>query len=197
VAPSAGGGEEPEVNLMTQPGTLIENAYVVPDLDAALDVWIGAGNAGPFFLVEHALPATGCTHRGRPTPLHTRVAFGVSGTMTIELVQQMNDAPSVFTEMLEGRGAGLHHLKYATPSRSAEVERLKRLGFDEVATLSSAGPERMISFIDTRAAMGAFMEVMDYAMWRPSHQALLAAHQGWDGRTDPLRPWSRLAEHFS
>ena len=180
---------------MIQPGALIENAHVVRDLDAAIESWRGAGNAGPFFLGEYALPASSCTHRGAPTPLHTRFAFGVSGTMTIELVQQMDDNPSVFSEVLESRGPGLHHLKYATPSRAAEVERLKDLGFEAVASLTAGGPERLITFVDTRASLGAFMEIMDYAVWRPSHEALLRAHRAWDGRTDPVRPWSRLAEY--
>ena len=182
---------------MIQAGALIENAYVVSDLEAAIDVWTRAGNAGPFFVGEYALPASSCTYRGRPTPLHTRFAFGVSGTMTIELVQQMNDAPSVFSEVLDSRGAGLHHLKFSTPSRTAEVERLKSLGFDEVALLSVGGPDRLISFVDARALLGAFVEIMDYANWRPSHEALLSAHQDWDGRTDPLRAWNRLTEYVA
>jgi len=186
---------ETNEQLMIQSGALIENAYVVRDLDAAVESWRGAGNAGPFFLGEYPLPASSCTYRGRPTPLHTRFAFGVSGAMTIELVQQMDDNPSVFSEVLESRGVGLHHLKYATPSRIAEVGRLKQLGFEEVASLTAAGPERLITFVDTRASLGAFMEIMDYAVWRPSHEALLRAHQDWDGRTDPVRPWSRLAEY--
>ena len=180
---------------MTQPGTLIENAYVVSDLEAAVDYWRGAGNAGPFFTGEYALPASVCAYRGQPTPLHTRFAFGVCGSIAIELVQQMTPGPSVFTDMLESRGPGLHHLKYATPSRVAEVERLKGLGFEEVASLTAGGPERMISFVDARAANGAFLEVMDYAVWRPSYEALVRARAAWDGHTDSLRPWSRLNEY--
>lgn len=179
---------------MTRDGDLIENAYVVRDLDAAIAFWRTAGGAGPFFVGESALPEARCIYRGAPSPLRTRFAFGVTGTMAIELVQQVDPGPSVFTEMLERRGEGLHHLKYATPSRDAEVARLTALGFDEVARLDLGGP--VISFVDATDRFGVFMEVMDYDNWRTPHRALLRAHADWDGRTDPVRPFSRLSEHF-
>jgi len=48
---------------------------------------------------------------------------------------------------------------------------------------------------DTRATLGAFLEIMDYDNWRATHEALLRAGRDWDGQTDPVRPWSRLAEY--
>jgi hypothetical protein len=64
---------------MIRPGTLIENAYVVADLEAAVDFWTHAGNAGPFFLGEYDLPAAGCTHRGQVISLRNRGATRCPG----------------------------------------------------------------------------------------------------------------------
>lgn len=173
-------------------GMLIENAHVVRDLDSAMGFWSTVMGAGPFFVAEHDQPAELCQYRGNPSPLHVRVAFGMTGSMAIELVQQLSDAPSVFTEVLQQRGPGLHHLKFVTPGRQDEVDRLAQLGFPEVATMTVGAPDRLLSFVDTRPANGAFTEVMNFDHWQPTLESLLEAHHAWDGKTDPVRPWSEL-----
>lgn len=172
---------------MTTKPPLIENAYIVRDLDKAMRFWIDTGHAGPFFVGENVL-GEGCTYRGKPLALHTRYAFGMAGDIAIELIQQMNDAPSMFTEVLQTRGEGLHHLKYATPSRAQEVERLHRQGFEEIARLQLG--EITLSFVDV--GHGLFHEIMDFELWQPVLQALKRSQEQWDGSTDPVRQWDAL-----
>lgn len=177
-------------------GTLIENAYVVRNLENAIDFWTSAGKAGPFFTGEYDLPADACQYKGKPSGFHTRFAFGVNGSIAVELVEQVGDAPSIFTEVLEQRGEGPHHLKFVTPSRSDEVDRLAHLGFEEVVRLSLGAPDRLISFVDMREKCGVFYEIMNFDHWRPAYEALVSAHQAWDGKKDPLRAWDRLSEYM-
>lgn len=85
-------------------------AYAVPDIDAALPYWTGVLKAGPFFKLEHA-PLTDRKNRGASgSDVDLTLALGYSGDLQIELIQQNNDAPSVFKEFLDAGRQGMHHI---------------------------------------------------------------------------------------
>src|SRR5690606_1258129 len=101
-------------------GSILELCQVTDDMDAAIAHWTGLFGAGPFYVFDvPAMP--GQTHRGQPSSIDLRIAFGFSGGLLIELLQQTNDAPSVFREMIESKGPGFHHL-------------MPRMDFDEGRT---------------------------------------------------------------
>lgn len=53
---------------------LRQNAFVVPNLEAALDHWTRVMNVGPFFVYEH-VDYGGMTYRGQPTAINASVAW--------------------------------------------------------------------------------------------------------------------------
>lgn len=70
--------------------------------------------AGPLFVFD-VLVLPGQIYRGEPTEVAMKVAFGFSGGLLIESLQQTNDGPSVFTEMLDRHGDGYHHVVLRIP----------------------------------------------------------------------------------
>ena len=66
--------------------------YVVRDVRAAMDAWIGHG-VGPWFYFEK-VETDYFRHRGVDSPMQMSVAIANSGDLQIELIQQRNDAPS-------------------------------------------------------------------------------------------------------
>ena len=82
---------------------IMQFSYVVRDLDAAIEHWAGNLQVGPFFVAPH-VPYTRCLYRGTPTDLDMSVAIAYTGDTQIELVQQHNDAPSIFRDFLSRRG---------------------------------------------------------------------------------------------
>ena len=86
---------------------VIQMAYVVPDIQAAMRHWIDRLGVAPWFLLEHF---TGIepVYRGRPSQADVALAMSFAGHMNIELIQP-NDAPSVYREIVEKRGYGFHH----------------------------------------------------------------------------------------
>ena len=61
------------------------------------------------------VPIEDFRYRGEPSPLEVSIALANSGALQIELIQQRNDAPSMYRDFLsrESRG-GLHHVAYWT-----------------------------------------------------------------------------------
>ena len=53
-------------------------------------------------------------YRGEPCQTTLSIAWSNSGELQIELIQQQDDTPSIFTEFLDARGPGLHQLAYWT-----------------------------------------------------------------------------------
>ncbi|OAN56215.1 VOC family protein [Sphingobium sp. TCM1] len=176
---------------MIQPeGSIMELCHVVGDMDKAIDHWVDVMGAGPFYVFN--IPAMpGQTHRGAPTAVDLRIAFGFSGGLLIELLQQTNGAPSVFREILETKGEGYHHVMLRLPFDEGK-ERLERNGYGIAFAGTLPGGERFALF-DTRAGNGGYIELMDLtaASFGPMEK-IHAAHLAWDGKTDRKRDFFSL-----
>ena len=177
---------------MQAEGTILELCQVVTDLDKALAHWTQLLGAGPFFVFDvPVLP--GQLYRGAPTAVSMKVGFGFSGGLLIELLQQTNDGPSVFTEMLDAHGEGYHHVMLRIPY-DAGVERFSRHGHEIAFSGAMPSGERFCLF-DTRAAGGGYVELMEISPAMEQSLGLMhKAHLAWDGVTDPIRGMAALVD---
>lgn len=92
-------------------GPIRQNGYVVRDIRAAMDHWVNVVGVGPWFFVEQ-VKTDYFRHRGVDQPLTMSIALANSGDLQIELIQQTNDAPSLYKEFLDAGHEGLQHLAY-------------------------------------------------------------------------------------
>jgi hypothetical protein len=177
---------------MQPEGSIIELCHVTRDLDAALRHWTCDLGAGPFFVFDvPVLP--GQLYYGQPTEVAMRVGFGFSGGVLIELLEQTNGGASPFRDFLEARGEGLHHVMPRC-DYDAGFARLSAAGHAVAYAGRMPSGERFCLF-DTRAANGAYVELMELSAAMSGSLALMAkAHETWDGVTDPVRGMERLAE---
>ncbi len=176
---------------MIQPeGSILELCHVVRDMDVAIEHWTTVIGAGPFYVFD--IPAMpGQTHRGKPSAIDLRIAFGFSGGLLIELLQQLNDVPSVFHEILESRGEGYHHVMLRLPFDKGRL-RIEAAGYELAFAGRLPGGERFGLF-DARAGNGGYIELMDLtdATFGPIEK-IHQAHLDWDGKTDPKRDFFAL-----
>jgi hypothetical protein len=159
----------------------IQNAYYVPDIDAAIASWHRLWGLGPFFVRRHIqLPEV--RYRGEPSRLDITAAYVQAGPIMVELVTQHDDTPSAFREMYASHESGLHHVAVLPDDYDALLAHYQRCGFDVVTELRTASG-RGAAYVDTRRALGHMVEVY----W-PSpgltklYADVAAAAQGWDGR---------------
>src|SRR5262249_6607996 len=87
---------------------IMQIAYIVPDLKAAVDQYVKGMKVGPWFVSEH-FAGQDMKYRGAPTSVDMAIAMSYSNQMCIELIQQLNDVPSVYTDARKRNGWGFHH----------------------------------------------------------------------------------------
>jgi hypothetical protein len=166
-------------------GGVFQMAFTVEDLDAGMAEYTERLNVGPWFVSGPFVPAQG-EYRGAPTDAELSLAVGYAGHMMFELIQQHNDSPSVYREVIAERGHGFHHWGVLTEDLDGEVARYAEMGCEVAfADLSPRGAR--VRYIDTLAMLPGMLEFIEYS---PRLEAIYTnfyrASIGWDG-VEPVR----------
>ncbi|MET0988574.1 MAG: VOC family protein [Steroidobacteraceae bacterium] len=109
-------------------GRAAHTAFVVPDLQAAVQRLLISG-MGPAFMLRRLLSMG--RYRGERHDMITNVAFINAGNAQYEILEQVDDAPSIYREFLQRTPqGGLHHVAYYSSDFKADIERAKRAGLE-------------------------------------------------------------------
>ncbi len=176
-------------------GPLMQLGYVVNDLESAMAFWAERLGIGPWFYLPH-LSVPDFTYRGRPSAVDLSLGLANSGAMQIELIQQHNDAPSMYQdfrarysgEIVPAPDApeGVQHLGYGTWDFAVTLAKAISAGYSIVqqGTGGSRGP---FAYLDTEGHPGTVIEIIDLAHGRGHlfHEIVHAADI-WDG-SEPIR----------
>ena len=167
-------------------GDVRQNGYVVKDIETAMKHWTEVLGVGPFFYFQE-VPVVNFRYRGQPTSPQLSIALANSGDVQIELIQQRNEAPSLYRDFLSAGHEGLQHLAYWTETFSDDFDRLRQLGFEVGHSGEIGGPDGRFIYFATEGHPGTVIELSEVsgpkgAFFR--HIAKLA--QGWDG-SEPIR----------
>lgn len=170
---------------MTAPNRIYQMAFIVDDLDAAVEKWTAMTGAGPWFVIPH-FAFLDPVLRGQAAAPDISIALAYSGEVMIELIRCESAAPSVFTEMPPGKGS-LHHVAQLTDDFDKTIAGFAKNGAPAVFTARFT-PETRAAFVDTRAAIGCWTEVIEAtAPLIGMQQYMRAQTDGWDGTTDLKR----------
>lgn len=166
---------------------IIQMAYVVPDLHAAMAQWTQSLHVGPWFVLEH-FTGVDAVYRGQPSRAELTLAMSFAGHMNIELIQPKNDAPSVYCEVLERRGYGFHHWGVATWNFDAAVARYESAGHPLAFRLAVPSGGR-VAYMDTTGVLPGYTELIELGgAFEEVFGRFYRASLGWDGK-DPVRPF--------
>ncbi len=156
-------------------------AYVVDDLDVAIDHWVRVLRVGPFFRIDNAL-VSDVRYRGAPSTAELSLAVGNSGGVQIELIALRNGAPSIYRELTRG----VNHLALLATDFDGETRRLEALGHPLAWALTLPGICR-VHYHDTLAVFGHFIELWESTdAMRGFVDMVESAAAGWDG-SEPVR----------
>jgi hypothetical protein len=171
-----------------QPQTgIFQMAYVVEDIEAAMQRWIEQLGVGPWFLLEH-FTGERATYRGAPAEADVALAMAYAGHMLLELIAPNDDKPSVYREAIEQRGYGFHHFGVGSLDYDADVARHREQGHDLAfeAWVPTGG---RVAYMDTTAELPGYVEVIEMdAATDAAFTRLYATSLAWDG-SDPVRPF--------
>ena len=170
---------------MILPGaSIVQMAWVVNDLEAAVARFSRTMGCGPFMFNRH-IDLVRPHHRGIPVKTDFSLALTQAGAVQIELVQQHDATPSVYRDVYSAGDEGFHHVAVIVPDVAAEVERYRSLGF-AVASTGRFG-DADFAYVDTVPATGHMVEVLpDNETIRRFFGAVRRAAESWDG-VDPIR----------
>ena len=162
---------------------LLQNCWVVADLDDAMERWLSMG-VGPFFRRDSDYPDA--LYRGRPEPLAFKAALAQAGPVQIELIQQTSKGPSAYRDMVPEGQSGFHHMCRIVHNVGEEIRRLRARGIEMASEFRSVGGAQ-VAYADTRNELGCMLELV------PAEPVLInlfrdvaEAARYWDGR-DPVR----------
>jgi len=162
-------------------GEVIQYAYTVPDITAAMSVYTSRFGVGPWFRRGPFSPPA-ARYRGSPCPMTISLARVFAGDSMIELIQQHDGTPSVFNE----RGYGFHHWAIGTRDIDADISRFARHGYP-VAFEDEVPSGARIVYVDATAELPGMIELIEMNSQQEAMYArFIEAAATWDG-TDPVR----------
>jgi catechol 2,3-dioxygenase-like lactoylglutathione lyase family enzyme len=166
-------------------GEVRQNGYVVHDVEAALRHWTEVLGVGPFFYFER-VPMEDFHYQGKPSPLEVSIALSNSGPLQIELIQQRNDAPSMYRDFLAAGHEGLQHIAYWTERFDADLTRLEADGF-RVGQSGRIGEGGRFVYFESDAHPGTVIELSEVSGPKGRFFAHVAEQaRSWDG-SEPVR----------
>lgn len=158
---------------------------MVPDIQVAIQHWLARG-IGPFYIEEHISPEG--VADGAPIHSDLSAAFAYSGDQQIEVIEQHNDAATIYRENLARHPeGGLQHLAVWTDDIDAKLEELG----DAYILRQRYGD--MHAYLDCAAAPGVMIQLMaNNEIINELFDMIRAGADSWDGVTDPIRKidWS-------
>ena len=167
-------------------GGVRQNGYVVADLDEAIRYWTTVVGIGPFFRADH-VPLDFFTYEGQSSAPDLNIALANCGGLQIELIEQVNDAPSPWRNFALAKESGLHHVSSWTETFEADLARLAERGVLPTCEGSIGGVARFAYFVANNVD-GTALEVAD--LTSPEFQQLFehirSSADTWDG-DDPVR----------
>ena len=167
-------------------GVIYQNAYIVDDLDKAIDYWVTNVGAGPFF-VKRRLDTLELEYRGKKSTIDIDLALGQAGAVQIELIKVYSTNPTVYTDMYpKGSGGGFHHVGMFAKDFDAAIKAYQKRGFD--IGMKGVFGSTPFAYMDARSEMGFFLEFSeDTAEIRSIYKMVADAAIGWD-RKEKTRP---------
>jgi hypothetical protein len=166
-------------------GGIVQMAYTVADIETAIAAYSAQLNIGPWF-VRGPFQPPAALYRGQSTALSVTLAIAFCGHLMIELIEQHNEVPSVFRELVGKRGHGFHHWGVACERFDQQAATYRARGY-EVAFSDVTPLGTRIAYFDTTRDLAGMIELieMNEAQER-RYTKMYVETLAWDG-TQPIR----------
>jgi hypothetical protein len=167
-------------------GPIRQNGYVVRDIHAAMHHWVVAHGVGPWFFIER-VKTDWFRYRGQDSPLEMSIALANCGDLQLELIQQNNDAPSLYRDFLDAGHEGLQHVAYWSTDYQALLDRALAAGHCIGHEGQIGGPQGRFCYFESGGPPGSLIEISDISGGKGRFfERIRLAARDWDG-SDPIR----------
>jgi len=154
--------DSPQTDLRTVFRHIVQIGVVVTDLDAAMANLTRLLGVGPWRVVEGP-PAETLDrqfYRGGPAHFRNRWGFADLGAVELELIQPL-EGPSIYTEFLQQRGPGIHHLRWNLDDNAQALAHFAACGVPVTQQGPGMRPGTTWVNFDTEPLVGFTVEIMN------------------------------------
>jgi catechol 2,3-dioxygenase-like lactoylglutathione lyase family enzyme len=172
-------------------GSIRQVAFVVRNLEQALEYWTGTLGVGPFFVLRNMTPQN-YRYLGKPSPAPLlTIALANSGDLQVELIEQHDDKPSAYRDFLSSGREGFQHVSswVTRPEYDEIMAAAERDGMRTIHEGVVPGSEVRFAYFATESAPGGLVYEISEAMEPhiyPFMQMIAEAARTWDG-SEPVR----------
>lgn len=166
--------------------SIIQFAYTVDDIQEGMRRYTDLLRIGPWFLIGPFVPAKG-VYRGAVTTIRISLAVAFAGEVMVELIEQHDEAPSVYRETLEARGAhGFHHWAIGARDFDATAAGFTKQGYVEAFSDISPRGVRVVYFDTTRDLPGMLEIIEMTSDVEEQYRRMYQAAKAWQGRHEVI-----------
>jgi hypothetical protein len=170
--------------------TLFQQAWVVPDAEAAARRWSALFGIGPFFFADYTPDRfRDVLYRGQPGELQMRTAIAYAGDVQVEFIEPRMTGPNCYRDSVPAGSEGFHHICFWTHDLEADIRHYEAAGCT-VATRARVAKGPSFAYIDARAQCGFMVELLEYmAPIEAVFHSWRDAARTWQRDRDPLIRW--------
>ena len=162
-------------------GRVVQVAYLVEDIDEAMQHWLAQAGLGPWTCYRNI--ELDAEFEGKPLTLHIHEALAYMGELQIQLVQSL-DPPSAATPYqpyLRERRFGIHHLAFFSHDFDADLARARQQGFGRICEMRDSVGNRY-AYCGSQALPDVWIELLGvYPELTRIFQDGIAAAAAWKG----------------
>jgi methylmalonyl-CoA/ethylmalonyl-CoA epimerase len=148
--------EQPKPRVKLPP--VFQVSIVVKDMDRAIEYYSSTFGIGPFKVMDIGME--GVLLRGKPISTKIKVAFARSGPLQVELIQPV-EGENIYTEFLDSKGEGLHHLGFQVDDLDAMLAELAKEGIQPVFYHSLPQLGAAFAYLNTDKIGGVIFELIE------------------------------------
>lgn len=143
-----------ETQVVTQIG------FVVNDIEATSQAFADfLGVEKPGWSLTDTIDKTEATYNGGPCPAQAKLAFfKVGGNLSIELIEP-DDQPSVWRDVLNEKGEGVHHIAFGIKGMKDKLIKLDANGMKLMQKGEYTGGR--YAYVDTVAQLKTIVELLE------------------------------------
>jgi methylmalonyl-CoA/ethylmalonyl-CoA epimerase len=135
-------------------------AYVVRDIEAS-EAWFKQTMGVPIFTrLPNITLGENCEFRGKPADLSMHLSLGWLNGLQLELIQPVH-GDSLYTEFLDAKGPGLHHVAFLVPDYDATLADLQSKGL-ELILKGQLTPGNEFAYFDCEGPGYSVVEILGF-----------------------------------